>query len=118
MALIIVVIIVICRHTTLPIIDRLFYACQRMVRRKSECLWPANTGYWRDEELSRLMQEQGEASARFGYCCVITYDKFTYINSLAMSHCLIEAARQVSELIADSRLFRPGEVRKRTNITA
>ena len=118
MALIIVVIVVICRHTTLPIIDRLFYACQRMVRRKSECFWPVTTGCWRDEELARLMREQGVASARFGYCCVITYDKFTYINSLVMSHCLIEAARQVSEMTADSRLFPPGEVRKRKSITA
>jgi hypothetical protein len=64
------------------------------------------------------MQEQGVASARLRCCCVITYDKFTYINSLAMSHCLIEADRQVSELIADSGLFPPGEVRKRTSITA
>ena len=118
MALIIVVIVVICRHTTLPIIDRTFYACQRMVRPKSECLWPANTGCLRDEELSRLMREQGKASARFGYCCVITYNKFTYINSLAMSHCLIEAVRQVSEMTADSRLFPPGEVRKRASTTA
>lgn len=62
-------------------------------------------------------------------CCVITYDKSTDIKGLTMPHCLIEAAREVCELIAPrellqlvhdqaagSGLFQPGEVKVRLSL--
>jgi hypothetical protein len=38
-------------------------------------------------------------------CCVITYDESTDIKGLTMPHCLIEAAREVCELIAPQELL-------------
>ena len=46
LALILVVIFVICRHTTCWIIDSIFIACQRMARRKSEQYFRKARGVW------------------------------------------------------------------------